>query len=112
MPTFDNKTEEGIRFRVYSFGNLEVRTTQQSDLGSKEVIGVVFSSEPAAAKIANLGQHDFSKLVKITEYVEFANDGRHSYLVFECNNGCTFLTEKLASGKATWEENPSGLEAR
>jgi len=49
-PSFDKSTEEGIRFRIYNFGILEVRTTQQPDLGSSEMIGAVFStSEPEVA---------------------------------------------------------------
>lgn len=112
-PTFDNKTEEGTRFRVYNIGSLEVRTTQQAEFGSKEIIGAVFSKESTtSSKIANLGQHDKSKLVKIAEYVEGTNDSRRSYIVFQCDKGNTFLTEKLENSMATWEENPAGLEAR
>merc|ERR1712228_805413 len=58
------------------------------------------------------GQHDKSKLVKITEYVEGTNDCRRSYIVFKCDKGNTFVTEKLETSKATWEVNPAGLEAR
>jgi len=58
-PAFDKSTEEGIRFRIYQLDSLEVRTTQQSDLGSNETIGAVFSGKPAAVT------HDDAKPVKV-----------------------------------------------
>jgi len=58
-PVFDKSTEEGIRFRIYQLDSLEVRTTQQSDLGSNETIGAVFSGKPAAVT------HDDAKPVKV-----------------------------------------------
>merc|ERR1712060_342696 len=42
LPTFDKCTEDGIRFRIYRVGGIEVRTTQES--GSEEEIGAVFSA--------------------------------------------------------------------
>jgi len=41
VPIFDKSTEEGMRFRIYKAGNLEVRTTQ--DFEGSEVIGAVLS---------------------------------------------------------------------
>jgi len=113
-PDFDKSTEEGIRFRVYQIGALEVRTSQKPNC--EEIIGAVFTnSTPAAATkkdASNTDEHDHLKLVRVTEYVERANDGRRSYVVFECENGNLFVTEKLASGKAVWEANPAELHAR
>mmetsp|Transcript_79956 Transcript_79956/g.138594 ORF Transcript_79956/g.138594 Transcript_79956/m.138594 type:complete len:1218 (-) Transcript_79956:110-3763(-) len=115
-PTFDKKTEEGIRFRIYNFGNLEVRTTQQPDLSSAEIVGAVFSRERATSikRTTSNGDCDTMKLAKVTEYIERTNDVhvRGSYLVMESDTGNVFVTEKLANGRATWEVNPEGLEAR
>jgi len=41
-PLFDKSTEDGMRFRIYQVGDLEVRTTQEFD--GTEVINVVFSN--------------------------------------------------------------------
>mmetsp|Transcript_2282 Transcript_2282/g.3956 ORF Transcript_2282/g.3956 Transcript_2282/m.3956 type:complete len:1080 (+) Transcript_2282:70-3309(+) len=115
-PTFDKKTEEGIRFRIYNFGNLEVRTTQQPDLSSAEIVGAVFSRERATSikRTTSNGDYDTMKLAKVIEYIERTNDVhvRGSYLVMESDTGNVFVTEKLANGRATWEVNPEGLEAR
>lgn len=46
MPVFDKQTEDGMRFRVYQVGSLEVRTTQEHD--GKEVVGAVYSSNVTA----------------------------------------------------------------
>lgn len=41
-PVFDKLTEDGVRFRIYQVGALEVRTTQENLC--KEIVGVVYSS--------------------------------------------------------------------
>jgi len=46
MPVFDKLTEDGMRFRVYQVGSLEVRTTKEHD--GKEVVGAVYSSNVTA----------------------------------------------------------------
>jgi len=40
-PIFDKSTEDGMHFRIYRLGSLEVRTAQE--LGSEEVVGAVYS---------------------------------------------------------------------
>merc|ERR1712048_75904 len=40
-PAFDKVTEEGMRFRIYTSGTLEVRTTQVQE--GKENVGVAFA---------------------------------------------------------------------
>jgi len=40
-PMFDKTTEEGTKFRIYTLGSLEVRTTQEFE--ADEVVGAVFS---------------------------------------------------------------------
>jgi len=41
VPAFDKVTEEGMRFRIYTSGTLEVRTTQVQE--GKENVGVAFA---------------------------------------------------------------------
>mmetsp|Transcript_27019 Transcript_27019/g.49693 ORF Transcript_27019/g.49693 Transcript_27019/m.49693 type:complete len:1284 (-) Transcript_27019:98-3949(-) len=115
VPTFDQSTEEGVRFRIYHIGNLEVRTVQEP--AGLEDIGAVFStSSPAAAderaprqgRITSPGE----QIVKVTEYIGRATDGRCSYIVLRTEKDVDIVTEKLRSGKVTWEENPADLEAR
>merc|ERR1719456_1963722 len=52
-PVFDQRTEEGLRFRVYQMGTLEVRTTQM--VGGEEEVGVVFSIRAPTAKAGRKG---------------------------------------------------------
>jgi hypothetical protein len=44
-PIFDKITEEGMKFRIYKKGSLEVRTTQE--ICGKEIIGAVFTHDAA-----------------------------------------------------------------
>merc|ERR1712151_329977 len=46
LPIFDKSTEDGLRFRIYNVGSLEVRTMQEYDGG--ETIGAVFSVRASA----------------------------------------------------------------
>jgi len=114
-PTFDKTTEEGLRFRMYRIGSLDIRTTQEHD--GKELVGAVFSvrsQAPAAGRV-----QEQEKILKVSEYVENAQkvDGadalyRRSYLVLETETGSVIVTEKLRSGTVAWEENPEDLEDR
>lgn len=126
-PAFDKTTEDGLRFRIYRFGSLEVRTTQEHD--GKEVVGVVFSVR-STKRLYNAGRQAFSargseRFVKITEYIEAASQDatslkasatsssdRHSYVVLETEQGTLVVTEKRADGTVTWDENPKDLEDR
>jgi len=115
-PVFDRSTEDGIRFRIYRFGSLEVRTTQTSE--GDEEIGVVFSIRASAQGAAEDRKQDrcvkdAEKVVKVTEYVERVNELHwHSYLVLETDQGNVIVTEQLKDGRVTWEENPRDLEDR
>mmetsp|Transcript_123997 Transcript_123997/g.239133 ORF Transcript_123997/g.239133 Transcript_123997/m.239133 type:complete len:738 (-) Transcript_123997:146-2359(-) len=121
-PVFDKSTEEGLRFRIYRIGTLEVRTTQEPD--GKEDIGIVYSvrrrrpqQESPAAKI---GEQE--KIVKVTEYVERisgrkdtdpdSSSCRRYYLVLETEKGHKVVTEQRTDGYATWQENAEDLEDR
>merc|ERR1719199_545898 len=72
VPLFDKSTEEGMRFRIYRMGSLEVRTTQE--VKCEETIGAIFSiRDPKAAACQDerrekLQLHE--KVAKATEYVE------------------------------------------
>jgi hypothetical protein len=138
VPGFDKSTEEGSRFRIYRCGNLEVRTLQEH--GKGEEVGAVFSSPaltaappgaeaeaeaPVASRRGNWSQRDGEKIVKVTLYVErdldtsgrcrVAVDGRpqhRSYVVLETEQGASIVTEKLADGRALWQENPEDMASR
>jgi len=129
IPIFNKCTEDGMRFRIYKAGNIEVRTTQEHD--SEEVIGAVFSCR-APTQVLGTGeglaikQHE--SIVKVTQYVEkiqgktpksmqLKKESKtsladfHFYVVFETESGNIIVTEKLGT-TATWAENPPNLEAR
>jgi hypothetical protein len=110
-PTFDKSTEDGTHFRIYTFGSVEIRTTQVN--GGEEEIGAVFSSAKAKAQDRKEG----FQVVKVTEYVEWEKDQdkdawHHSYVVLETSVGGKVVTEQLRDGSVTWEENPKDLEDR
>jgi len=129
-PVFDRSTEEGMRFRIYRLGSLEVRTTQA--LGSDEIVGAVFSirnptSTSGKENATEEEEITFSqepvsleeKIIHATEFVEraFVNGGKPSalrryYLVLETEAGHTIVTERLPDGTVTWEENPLEVEDR
>mmetsp|Transcript_80881 Transcript_80881/g.237743 ORF Transcript_80881/g.237743 Transcript_80881/m.237743 type:complete len:1312 (+) Transcript_80881:71-4006(+) len=115
-PVFDRSTEDGLCFRVYKFGSLEVRTTQERD--GSEVIGAVFSIKRATdATGARQRVQENEKVTKVAEYVESYKDAadevsRRSYVVLETEEGNVIVTEKRADGTISWEENPDDLEDR
>jgi hypothetical protein len=120
-PVFDKNTEEGLRFRVYRLGSLEVRTTQA--VGCEEVVGAVFSSRAETASNDKNVQAiaDQEKIKKATEYVERIaaatnanNPGarRRYYAVLETESGRKIRTERMASGAVSWEVEPEDLEDR
>mmetsp|Transcript_66352 Transcript_66352/g.194190 ORF Transcript_66352/g.194190 Transcript_66352/m.194190 type:complete len:1053 (-) Transcript_66352:57-3215(-) len=115
-PVFDKSTEDGLRFRMYKVGNLDLRTTQEHN--GKEAIGSVFSVLPSmqtASSQRSVQEHE--KITKATEYVEAALGVpsmayRRSYVVLTTEEGSQILTEKLADGTVSWQENPEKLEDR
>lgn len=115
-PAFDRCAEDGVRFRIYRLGSLEVRTIQEH--GGEELIGAVFSIRASmqswGGKWHQTAQ-DNERVVKVTEYVERALEGpgnRRVYVVLETEVGNAIVTEKLADGMAIWQENPQDLEDR
>jgi len=124
IPVFDQTSEEGIRWRVYKVGSIEVRTTQK--LNEIEVVGAVFSTRPVPQSTVSgkQGQEvkDHELLAKVTMYVEKdpRRQSQHQYyLVLETDpyylgaeDGNTVVTEMLSDGTVTWKENPADLEDR
>merc|ERR1719171_2435267 len=117
---FDKNTEEGLRFRIYRMGSLEVRTMQE--LGEEENVGAIFSirdtqtGEEQDGKLERLFAQE--KITKATEYVERVHVAgnvagqRRYYVVLESETGHKILTELLADGRVVWEEDPQNLEDR
>jgi len=110
-PVFDKRTEEGLRFRTYKFGSLDVRTTQEHD--GLEVVGAVFSVRAPVEALSRRAEAT-EKVVKVTEYIReaAAPARRSSYIALETEGGSIIVTEKLADGSVAWEENPEDLEDR
>jgi len=113
-PAFDKNTEDGIRFRIYEVGSLEVRTTQE--VSGKELVGVVFSKRLSANEdIEDQRTKGTDKVTKVTVYVESDRCQTrrcHYYLVLETLERDMIVTEMHADGTVTWIENPTDLEDR
>jgi len=124
-PVFDKSTEEGLRFRIYCIGSVEVRTTQE--VGCEEVVGAVFSIRNPTGTGSTAGNKqsqeisDKDKITKATEYVERIygpmdsskpSARRRYYVVLEIEHDGHICTERLASGEITWEVQPEGLQDR
>lgn len=123
-PHFHKQTEDGMQFRIYKVGSVEVRTTQEHD--GDEIIGVVFSVRAKTSQCSRGAVRCASgreKILKVTEYVEKGRrsneDGEETdlsdnryYLVLETENGHTISTEHSRDGMVSWEENSPDLEDR
>jgi len=115
-PMFDKCTEDGMRFRIYRVGSVEVRTTQEHN--ADEVVGVVYSIRPEAeGRLKPKGSiRGSERVVKVTEYVERTGEQSSTdcsyYVVLETENGSVIVTEKIASNMATWEENSIDVDDR
>mmetsp|Transcript_107454 Transcript_107454/g.269540 ORF Transcript_107454/g.269540 Transcript_107454/m.269540 type:complete len:876 (+) Transcript_107454:103-2730(+) len=109
---FDKRAEDGMRFRVYKIGSLQVRTTQEH--GGDEIIGMVFSTcvpsqaVPFGRQAQSIKDHE--RIVKATEYVEHAEGGARfqSYVVLQTEEGDSIVVDKAVP----WAENPSSLHDR
>eukprot|EP00931_Biecheleriopsis_adriatica_P026426 TRINITY_DN16083_c0_g1_i1.p1 TRINITY_DN16083_c0_g1~~TRINITY_DN16083_c0_g1_i1.p1 ORF type:complete len:1036 (-),score=244.94 TRINITY_DN16083_c0_g1_i1:61-3168(-) len=119
-PEFNKVTEDGMVFRIYRIGSLEVRTTQEAS--SIEKVRAVFSLRPVVWKpIAGNGVRealDDEKILKAKLFVEnaCADDKRadlyHYYVVLETERSNVIVTERLADGTTTWTVNPDNVEDR
>jgi len=115
VPVFDKRTEEGIRFRVYNIGTLEVRTTQEAD--GKEIVGAVFTTRPSGQAPARRGRAEQTRpterIKKVAMYVEkVSSSSRHYYVVVETEADNVMVTEMHLDGDVTWKENPADLGVR
>jgi len=113
-PIFD-KIADGVRFRIYQVGSLEVRTCQERS--GLEEVGAVFSMRALTSNARQSVEalQDEVTIRKATEYVEqgFGHDGLYRYfLVLETENGDRIVTERATDGSFTWEENPDDFEDR
>ncbi|CAE7499920.1 unnamed protein product, partial [Symbiodinium pilosum] len=124
-PEFNQVTEDGIVFRIYKIGSLEVRTTQEVD--GPEAIVVVFSSGAAAWEAKAVESEDAlgrERLVKCKVYVEAMEQESQPHLAKDARTGCNFyivletekknriVTEALSAGSLSWVQNPHSLEDR
>jgi hypothetical protein len=120
VPIFDKRTEEGTRWRIYRLGSLEVRATQK--MGDVDEIGAVFSVRARQGGNESLRRcAPQEKIVKAIQYVERAagsasqcrqKSNRQYFLVLETEKGHRVVTERIADGSATWEEDPEDLDDR
>jgi len=116
-PVFQRSTEEGIRFRVYRVGSLEVRTTQKPK--AEESVMAVFSVRASLQSFSQGKQgqkvKEHEQIAKATMYVErdqrWADYSRY-YLVLETVPGNRIVTEQLWDGTIAWKENQDDLDDR
>jgi len=109
-PTFERTSEDGVCYRIYELGSLQVRTTQESD--EQEIVGAVYSTNAPAQAVRGLRLEKSDRVVKVMEYVEKVQGTRCSYVVYETESGSAIVTEKRRDGTVAWEENPSDLNGR
>jgi len=123
-PEFNQVTEDGIVFRIYKIGSLEVRTMQEAD--EPETIAVVFSSGTASWEGKAVDSEDVlrDRLVKCKVYVEAMEQESQLHLAKDTRTGCNFyivletekknriVTEALGAGALSWVQNPHNLEDR
>ncbi|CAE7231256.1 Srprb, partial [Symbiodinium sp. KB8] len=123
-PEFNQVTEDGIVFRIYKIGSLEVRTMQEAD--EPEAIAVVFSSGTASWEGKAVDSEDVlrERLVKCKVYVEAMEQESQLHLAKDARMGCNFyivletekknriVTEALGAGALSWVQNPHNLEDR
>lgn len=118
-PVFDKTTEEGLRFRIYRIGSLEVRTKQER--GENEVVGAVFSLRAPKTAVSDTNViNEREKITKVMEYLERVDAAtgdakrvhRRYFLVIETEKGNTIVTERHIDGKLSWIFNPHDLDDR
>lgn len=114
---FERRTEDGMIFRIYRVGSLEVRTTQAHD--QKEIVGVIFSIREKSARKVGRTPIGTEKIIKVTEYVEkVRSDSQNKseldfkyYVALDTEKGTTIVTEQVEDAVA-WEEDAEDVEDR
>jgi len=119
-PEFNKITEDGVAFRIYKIGSLEVRTIQEAE--EREKVCVVFSSGAASwqgngTKAEGLLAKEMISKCKIfvealEHEVESVNVSCNYYTVLETHQGSIIVTEILEDGEVSWIQNPNNLEDR
>jgi hypothetical protein len=118
-PVFERITEDGVTFRIYRIGSLEIRTIKE--LEGKELVGVVFSVRaPGLKSHPERSVREVETITKVTEFVERmqgsnnneAYQQSHYYIVIETGQGSKIVSELTPSGRFVWYENPDELEDR
>eukprot|EP00930_Biecheleria_cincta_P056655 TRINITY_DN42726_c0_g1_i1.p1 TRINITY_DN42726_c0_g1~~TRINITY_DN42726_c0_g1_i1.p1 ORF type:complete len:523 (-),score=104.21 TRINITY_DN42726_c0_g1_i1:108-1532(-) len=121
-PEFDKSTEDGVAFRIYRIGSLEIRTTQERN--GLETVGKVFSRRAPSLQHSSGDRpravHDEEQIVKSKVYVEALESDKpepgkplgHFYCVLETSTSNTIVTERLANGTIGWAVNSDNLEDR
>jgi len=123
IASFDKSTEDGLRFRIYMLGSLQVRTTQED--GGEEELGAVFSACADASQKIRFTQSvgEDEKIVKFTEYVEQALHMGQSvqpeccipsryYVVLETEQGHRLVTEQTSDGTIALQQDSGKLDDR
>eukprot|EP00930_Biecheleria_cincta_P040213 TRINITY_DN2756_c0_g2_i2.p1 TRINITY_DN2756_c0_g2~~TRINITY_DN2756_c0_g2_i2.p1 ORF type:complete len:1138 (+),score=237.20 TRINITY_DN2756_c0_g2_i2:59-3472(+) len=121
-PEFDKCTEDGVSFRIYRIGSLEIRTTQEQ--AGPETVGKVFSRrapslQHSARNRPNVVREE-EHIVKADVYTEALEGEKqqagkprgHFYCVLETNLSNTIVTERLADGSMCWAVNSENLDDR
>lgn len=114
VPEFQQTTEDGIIFRIYKLGSLEVRTIQEPE--AEEQVHQVFSARAACwnSQGSKTEASHKEKLSKCKMYIEaYEHEACNNfYMVLETEEKSLVVTERLANGSLSWKENPQNLEDR
>lgn len=115
VPEFDQVTEDGVAFRIYKLGSLEVRTIQEVE--EPEMVHVVFSSravswETKGSKTQDvLGKETLSRCRVYVEAMEHEACNNY-YVVLETIEKTVVVSERASDGSLCWLQNPHNLEDR
>ncbi|CAK9106868.1 Uncharacterized protein SCF082_LOCUS49776 [Durusdinium trenchii] len=117
-PEFNKITEDGVAFRIYKIGSLEVRTIQEAE--GPETVCVVFSSGAASWDGKTIKADALKKemlarckiFVEAMEHEVQMEAPRNYYTVLETKQGNAIVTEILENGEVSWVQNPNNLEDR
>jgi hypothetical protein len=119
---FDKSTEDGIRFRIYRPGSLEVRTVQECNL--EETISAAFfvhapgGRAPLLKHLTGEGNEcaqiqEDEVVTEVIIYVEGDSHTGPSYLLVIKTAQChAVVTQLTKNGTIVWDENPLNLTTR
>jgi len=126
-PEFNKVTEDGVWFRIYRIGSLEIRTTR--DRFGRETVGAVFSRRAPMwhlsygktkevrndERIVQAKVYIEAKDAEDTQLVTAAAPSKHQwhfYIVLETEASNIIATERAPDGSIVWAVNPETLEDR